>query len=423
MPSIKNLIAKNQNGSYVLSPETPNNPEPVNSSDRPLPGVVVTGLPIRGVFTPNQILDTDFTNTTTGTRTSPNLRSPTFPPQQTGNIQPPTVKFNAETAIAAAQSAGNKAALAVFSGLNMDTIPEGANFGKPKQTALTPLGSVDSTQPGFAAQGGSLPPQVVGTTSTIFSYTANATTSTVVITWSAIMLLYADQTTATVPAGSQTITGVPTGTFFYYTYAPVNNLQVQFAQVSGGVGSPPIFYTPQSPTAAQVMNGQNVSALSVGSVQVVMPSSGTGGGTGGGSGVCVRDNTIILHREKGPISLLDCEIGDFIMGRTDWTQIVAKQVLPQNKFIRLVAGNGESVQVTPTHHMTIMRNGVETSIAAKDITLSDFLIVKGGFAVISSLESLLEQASKISITAEPEHEYMAGEINPTILVHNQVPIS
>jgi hypothetical protein len=423
VPSIKTLSQKNASGNYVLSPESPNNPEPVNFNDRPLPGVVVTGLPIRGVFTPNQILDTDFTNTTTGTRTSPNLRSPTFPPQPTSTVEAPAIKFNAETAIAAAQSAGNKAALAVFSGLNMDTIPEGANFGKPKQTALTPLGSVDSTQPGFAAQGGSLPPQVVGTTSTIFSYTANATTSTVVITWSAIMLLYADQTTATVPAGSQTITGVSTGNYFYYVYAPVNNLQVQFAQVSGGVGSPPILYSPQSPTASQVMNGQSVTALAIGNVQVVMPSSGTGGGSGGGSGICVRDNTVVLHREKGPLNLLDCEVGDYVMGRTDWTQIVSKQVIPQNKFVRIVAGNGESIQVTPTHHMTLMRNGQESSIAAKDITLSDFLIVKGGFAVISSLQFLLEQASKIKIVAQPEHEYMAGESCPTILVHNTPPLS
>ena len=303
----------------------------------------------------------------------------------------------------------------------MDTIPEGRNFGKPVQTALTPLGSVNSTQPGFVAQGGSFPPIIVGTSAAIFSYTA--TTSSVTITWGDIMLAYADGTLTTVPSGSQTITGLSPGTYYYYSYAPVNNLVVQFSQVSGGIGTPPILYSPQNPLAAQTMNLQNVSPLASGSIQIVVPSSGTGGGSGGGSGVCVRDNTIILHKEKGEIPLLDCEIGDYIMGRTDWTKIVHKQVISHNRFIRIVAGNGESVQVTPTHHTTVMRNGEECSIAAKDLMLSDFLIVKGGFGVISSLEHILEQASKIKATVEPEHEFMAGETHATILVHNNVPVS
>ena len=86
MPSISKLVQKNQelqaSGNYVR--EQPGSfQQEASKPPESLPGVTVTGLPIRGVFNPNQILDDDFIRTTTGMRTSSTLRSPTFPPQPT----------------------------------------------------------------------------------------------------------------------------------------------------------------------------------------------------------------------------------------------------------------------------------------------------------------------------------------------------
>jgi hypothetical protein len=81
MPSIKDAVQKNQNlikaGANLVSEFSE-----VPQVQKPLPPTPVTGLPVRGVYNPNQILAPDFLNNTTAMRTGVNLRSATFPPQQ-----------------------------------------------------------------------------------------------------------------------------------------------------------------------------------------------------------------------------------------------------------------------------------------------------------------------------------------------------
>jgi hypothetical protein len=331
------------------------------------------------------------------------------------------------SATISAQTAASETAAKV-AGLTMDTIPEGQNFCKTVQVAMTPLGSIDTTQSGVVAQGGSFPPQIVGTTSTIFSYTATFSTATVAITWSDITLLYPDGTTATVPSGSQTITGITPGTYYFYPYTLPAPLGVAFALVSGGSGTPAILYTPQSPTAAQAMNLQSVTALAGAGIPVTMPASGSGGGSGGGSGICVRSTMLVETRDRGIVPVGQCKVGDYLACREGWTEIVAHKVLPQHQFAKFTVqdkdGVRHSTEVTVTHHITAMRNGVESSVKAIDVQLSDFLIVRNGYATIASIEFVEDKdGQKVSLTCEPVHTFFAGEVQPTILCSNVQPNS
>ncbi|HXO04861.1 MAG TPA: hypothetical protein VN884_04430 [Candidatus Sulfotelmatobacter sp.] len=306
------------------------------------------------------------------------------------------------------------------SSLTMDQIGEGTKFGKPLQASLTPGGSVDPTGTGFVSNKGVIPPVVVGGTANIITWTTTTTSAT--FTWAAIQLLWPDKSSLIIPAGSFVVSGLSASqTYFAYPYWSFSfPTQVLWAIVAGGLGKPAAFYQPQSPTATNLQNLQGNTPLSTGGLDIVTPASGSGGGGGGGSKLCVRNNVVVSHREKGPLLLAECEVGDWIRGRTDWTQIKAKRVLPFDKFVRFTLSNGESVSVTPTHHMT---TADERSVAAQDIKLSDFLLTTEGVATIRAIEWIEESANKISVTCEPEHEYFAGEKTPSILVHNFVPLS
>ena len=394
------------------------------------PGAPPQDLPVaspqRGSLPPSMVLASDLSDSQRQFRTGP-VRSAIFPyPAPTSGvgsdkvalIQASIAATQTETATVKTQQAETAAKVA---SLNMDTIPEGQNFGKTVQTAMTPLGTVDTTRPGVAAQGGSFPPQIVGTTSTIFSYTATASTSTVVISWSAITLLYPDGTTATVPSGSQSITGISAGTYYFYPFTLPAPLAVVFVLVSGGVGTPAILYTPQSPTAAQQMNLQSVTALAGAGIPVVMPASGSGGGSGGGSGLCQRSTMIVRHRERGDVPISSCKMGDFIACREGWTEIQRIKLVPHKQFVRLTIHTGASVQLTSTHHITTADG---RSVPALDLKLSDFLICKDGPATISSIEFVeVEDAEKVVLTCSPIHTFFAGEVQPTILCSNVQPNS
>jgi hypothetical protein len=303
---------------------------------------------------------------------------------------------------------------------NLDNLNDGTTFGRVVQTALT-SGAIDSTKAGFLAKGGSTVPQIVGTTSSIISYTTTTTTAT--ISWSSFTVFFADGTSATVSSGSQGVTGLTASTT-YYLYAFLNSSNVvTFAAVAGGVGTPAILYNPQSPTAAQAANLQGVSALSSGGIQVITPSSGSGGGHGGGSGICLRAGQYIESKSRGIIVIEDVGVGDSIRGRTDWTEVIVKQVVPQNHFVRITLSNGERISLTPSHCTTAIRDGEERAIRAANLSISDFLILRDRYASIKSIEHVEEESHKVSITCEPEHEFYASESKSvSILVHNvQIP--
>lgn len=306
----------------------------------------------------------------------------------------------------------------------LDALTDGATYNRVLATAIT-SGAIDSTKPGFLAEGGSTVPQIVGGTASLFTYTATASTHTVVISWAGFTVYFANTVAGSVAisSGSQTITSVSTGTYYFYAYLNASNV-VQFVAVSGGSGSPAILYAPQSPTAAQQINLQSVTALSNGGIQVVMPSSGGGSGGGGGSQLCARADQFVRTRERGVIRLKDCKVGDEIDSRHGYTEIKNLRFVKQSTFIKFTIHRDETLSVTPTHHLTVMRQGVEESVDAARVNLMDTLYHVDGYATIRKIEIVENPtAEKAIIHLEPTHEYWCGEIAPTISAANAVPIS
>ena len=134
-------------------------------------------------------------------------------------IQAQVAANQTETATATAQLAETSAKL---DALNMDTIPEGVNFGKTVQVAMTPLGSVNPALPGVVTQG-SIPPSL----STPFKITV-ANTSVTINTSPSCFFTRADGTRVLIGQTSMACTGLPTGnqTFFFpYWDEPSQSLQ------------------------------------------------------------------------------------------------------------------------------------------------------------------------------------------------------
>jgi hypothetical protein len=305
---------------------------------------------------------------------------------------------------------------------NQDNLNDGTTYNRVLATALT-SGAIDSTKAGFKATIGSFPSTVVGTTASIISYTS--TTTSITFTWSSFMILFSDGTTETITSGSQTVTGLSASqTYYAYPVVVGTALTLTFIAVSGGVGSPAILYQPQNPQAAQQQNLQSNTAMSNGGIACVTPSSGSGGGHGGGSGICLRAGQYVESKSRGVIVIDDAEVSELIRGRNDWTEVVHKKVLPQNHFVRVTASSGERVSFTPTHWTTAIRDGVEQSIPAGKLTVSDFLILREGYASIKNIEHVEEEAQKVQLSCEPEHEFFCSASKAaSILVHNVQPIS
>jgi hypothetical protein len=305
---------------------------------------------------------------------------------------------------------------------NQDNLNDGTTYNRVLATALT-SGAIDSTKAGFLANIGSFPSTVVGTTASIISYTS--TTTSITFTWSSFMILFSDGTTETIASGTQTVTGLSASqTYYAYPVVVGAALTLTFIAVSGGVGTPAILYQPQNPHAAQQQNLQSNTAMSAGGIACVTPSSGSGGGHGGGSGICLRAGQFVESKDRGVLKIEDVEVGELIRGRQDWTGVVCKKVLPQNHFVRVTASNGERVSFTPTHWTTAIRDGVEQSIPAGKLTVSDFLILREGYASIKNIEHVEEESQKVQLSCEPEHEFFCSASKAvSILVHNVQPIS
>lgn len=352
-----------------------------------------------------------------------------------------TANTNANAAVTGVATVNAKTAVGIVSGVlqqipisslgtssatpNLDNLNNGTTFNRVLATALT-SGAVDSTQPGVLAKGGCFPSSIVGTSSSLFTYTATASTHIIVISWSGFTIFFADGTTATVSSGTQSITGVTTGTFFYYPYLTAANVVTFVAGATGASGfTPNILYAPQSPQAAQAINLQSVTSLSAsGGITVVMPSSGGGSGGGGGSQLCVRADQFVKEQARGVVRLNTCKPGEFLDSRHGYVEIKNLKFVPQSTFIRFTTGKDESLCVTPTHCLTVLRGGEDLSVEAARISLADVLYHVDGYATIKGIEIIEDSAAqKAVIHLEPFHEFWCGEKSPALNAHNQVPVS
>lgn len=252
MPTINEAVARNQKliaeGKNLVSV-----PAESESQAGPMPPAQVTGLPVRGVYTPNQIMSPDFLANTSAMRTGPNLRSATFPPAP----QSPAANDAAAQSLAAKQAAleakafasesANAAVLAVdpntgvivqqpistlkttATAVSLDNMRDGLQTGRTAQAALTG-NFIDPSKSGVLAKG-----STPFTTGAGFSY--QATTTSITWTWKSLVLYRADGTLTAVPDGLQAVTGLVAGTIYYfypYWREPGNGLASGLQWVSTG---------------------------------------------------------------------------------------------------------------------------------------------------------------------------------------------
>jgi hypothetical protein len=183
MPSINEAVKQNQsrvaNGGNLVEAVTPAPYVPAPGASAP--PIVSPGLPVRGVFTPNQILATDFSEGTQAMRKGANLRSAMFPPQQSPTIIQRVTQITNNTGPSAP--------------LTLDDVPDGVIFkrvaqidGNNQVTISTSLNSQAST---IATLSTSIP----------FTFTTfSGTLSYLAISWIAQTVFRPDGSTVAIPA-------------------------------------------------------------------------------------------------------------------------------------------------------------------------------------------------------------------------------
>ncbi len=291
--------------------------------------------------------------------------------------------------------------------LSMDTgVTDGTDYARVSVDALT-SNEIDPSKSGVLMKGSVSP-----TWSGAFTYVS--TPSSITWSWSGLTILRADGTNTQITNGSLAVTGLAAATtYFFYPYWDETQLALSF--VAGGAGNPANAQTAKTIAAAQQQALQGFVPLSAGAMSAATVSSGTGGGSGGGSGSCVRGNMKVLTKDRGLVKIHALRKGDHIRGRDSWTQVVRHEVHPADTFIRLCLSNGDSLDVTPHHVLTLVD---ESPVRADRLCLGDILMGCNGWLTLQKIELVNEEGAKVLITCEPEHEFFAGRSDACVLTHN-----
>jgi hypothetical protein len=321
-------------------------------------------------------------------------------------------------------------AIGVKTKINFDTgISDGATYARVQATALT-SGKIDPTKSGMLMKG-SVPPTWNG------AFTYASTTSSITWSWSGLTIYRADSTTTAVPNSSLAVTGLASGTTYYF-YPYWDDMAGAIAWVAGGVGSPANAQSAKTNAAAQQQSLQARIPLSQGAMVAATTNSGTGGGSGGGSGSCLRSGMVVLSRERGTVPIESCRVGEHLLcphvtgpaftkaardkrtapdegERSSWTRIARLEVLPADTFIRLHFSNEETLDVTP-HHIFTLADG--SPMRAERLCLSDVLVGRCARLTLRKIEAVVEESQKVTVTCEPCHEFYAGRLAALILTHN-----
>jgi hypothetical protein len=142
----------------------------------------------------------------------------------------------------------------------------------------------------------------------LLSYTTTATS--ISITWSDQTLMRMDGTVLIFHAGSQSYTGLSPSTAYYvYPYIRTSDGAGQFAN-----GSPP----PTSPNAVTAVQTGLDGRISILTMKITTPASGSGGGTGGGGDICPEGGEIV-ETKVGNKKASEVVAGDLISGRITTT--------------------------------------------------------------------------------------------------------
>ena len=292
-----------------------------------------------------------------------------------------------------------------------DQITDGSLFARVTSGALT-AGKIDPAKSGVLMKG-SVPPTWSG------SFTYVSTTASITWTWTALTIFRADGSTTAIPNGSLAITALTAGTSYYF-YPYWDEIALAIGWVPGGAGTPANAQPAKTNSSAQQQSLQGRVPLSQGAIVAATTSSGSGGGSGGGSGSCLRAGTVVLTQERGTVEIESCKIGEHLrcpsLTRGEaWTQIIRHEVRDADTFIRLHFSNAEMLDVTP-HHIFTLADG--SPMRAERLCLSDILVGRFGRVTMQRIETIVENAQKVTISCAPIQQFFAGHYAASVLTHN-----
>ncbi len=295
-----------------------------------------------------------------------------------------------------------------------DQITDGTDYARVTATALT-ANQIDPTKAGVLMKG-----SVAPTWSGTFTYIS--TTSSITWSWSAMAIARADGTTTQVGSGNVSVTGLASGsTFYFYPYWDEGGAGLGFVSgLASSFGSPASAFSAKTNAAAQQQALQGRVPLSQGAMVAATTTTGTGGGSGGGSGSCLRTGTMVLTRERGTVEIESCVPGEHlrcpgITPNEAWTKITRLEVRDAETFIRLHFSNAESLDVTP-HHIFTLADG--SPMRAERLCLADIFTGRFGRITLKRIETLVEDGQKVTVSCEPVHQFFAGKHAASVLTHN-----
>lgn len=264
-----------------------------------------------------------------------------------------------------------------------------------------------------------------------FSITRN--TTSLGLSWSGTLtrgtVPNANQASTTIDqktlSGSVTVTGLTSGTnYWFYPYIDdlTGNPSVQFVTnsiVSGATGSPVTAYTSQNATAAAFQ--QRNDHVSLGVISTSTTSSGTSSGSSGGSptGTCPRHDMVVLHREKGVVTVGSLEPGDWIWGKENgvdqWVLVRGTSRKMRRDWVEMSFDCDEAVVVTPNHSWPTDK-GVTMSFL---ITPDHVFYQTEGRTFLNGWRKFRDEAGCITIElATEDHTYYIGRRVPKVLTQN-----
>ena len=280
------------------------------------------------------------------------------------------------------------------------------------QGALATASTVDPSTATLLAKG-SIPPTLPAGT---FTYTS--TTSSLALSWAAFTLYRIDGTTVAVSSGSQSITGLSSGTTYkvypYFADTGGTTGTVSWATGGTGAGSPAIAYSGSGDAVAAATTFSRGN-IPLNGFQASTTASGSGGGGGGGGG-CMHPDTLV-QTDTVWVAAGRLSVGDLVRTPDGFAPIRRLNRHPCSAWRAVhVDGSTEAAATVTLGHLFHRANG--EPVRATDLRLGDLLATDGDHAIVTGLSAPSDLADLVGIELDDPHMHYLGA--RALLSHNSV---
>jgi hypothetical protein len=258
---------------------------------------------------------------------------------------------------------------------------------------------------------GSIPPSIPGA-----SFTYTSTTTSVTLSWAAMIIYRADGTTISISAGSQAITGLTSNTT-YKIYPYVNDsggtsgtILLTTTGIVTPAGTPGVCF-PAAGDAQAASYMYLRGHIPMNTVTVATTASGTGGGGGGGFGC--------LHPEMsvGEVFADTLVAGDEIPAPGGIARIKWLKRKLNSEWIVVISNGIRAAKVTPNHRF-YRPNG--KPVRANELRLGQLLESRTDHVEVTGLLVERDTAELVCLELDDPHLYYCGILN--LKSHNLKPI-